>query len=94
VTETGLTLKTHVDNAHNEYLNYLVNIGAAGFAAYLSVIAVSLSSWLRKRRGTLIPALGCGLVCYWIQSFFGLGLCLVVPLVWIFMGLVNTPSEE
>lgn len=94
VAETGVTLKNHVDNAHNEYLNYLVNIGISGLLPYLFLIACSVSVWLRNRRGVLIPALGCALICYWVQSFFGLGLCLVVPLVWIFMGLLHAPLED
>lgn len=94
VAETGITLSNHVDNAHNEYLNYLVNIGAAGLLAYLALIVCSISAWLRRRYAALFPAFGCALVCYWIQSFFGLGLCIVVPLVWIFMGLLNAPLED
>jgi O-antigen ligase len=94
VPETGVTLSNHVDNAHNEYLGYLVNLGAFGLLAYLSVIACSAAAWVRKRGDVLATALGCALVCYWVQSFFGLGLCIVVPLVWLFMGLLNAPLED
>lgn len=94
VPETGMTLSNHVDNAHNEYLGYLVNIGAFGLFGYLLVIAASAAAWVRKRGGVLTPALGCALVCYWVQSFFGLGLCIVVPLVWLFMGLLNARLED
>ncbi|MEG1633315.1 MAG: O-antigen ligase family protein [Oscillospiraceae bacterium] len=90
VPESGLTLSVHVDNAHNEFLNYLVNIGLLGFLPYLALCCLSLARWLRGAA----PALGCGLLCYFIQSFFGLGLCIVVPLVWIFMGLLSAPSPS
>lgn len=88
VAETGATLRTHVDNSHNEFLNYLVNLGLFGLLPYLGLCALSLFSWLKGAS----PVFGCAVFCYLIQSFFGLGLCLVVPLVWIFMGL--TCQEE
>ena len=87
VEETGILLKNHVDNAHNEFLNYLVNTGAAGLLCYLALIALVLYALLRHGQGAVKPALCCALICYFAQSFFGLGLCLVVPLVWIFLGL-------
>lgn len=90
VPETGRTLTTHVDNAHNEFLGYLVNVGAAGLVPYLALCLTSLVRWLRG----CAPAFGAALFCYFIQSFFGLGLCLVVPIVWIFMGLLHAPGEE
>lgn len=90
VPETGRTLTAHVDNAHNEYLGYLVNVGAAGLLPYLVLCVSSLVRWLRGRA----PAFGAALFCYFVQSFFGLGLCLVVPIVWIFMGLLHAPGEE
>lgn len=94
VEASGVTLSSRVDNAHNEFLGYLVNIGALGLAAYLSVVVCSLVRVIKKRRADpLIPALGCALVCYLAQSFFGLGLCLVVPILWIIMGLICSDKE-
>ena len=89
VAESGLTLSVHVDNAHNEFLNYLVNIGAVGLLPYLALIAVCRRKWLRGA----CPAVGCALVGYFAQSFFGLGLCLVVPIVWIFLGLISAQTK-
>lgn len=85
VQESGLTLSVHVDNAHNEFLNYLVNIGVLGLLPYLALIAVCCAAWLRGS----CPAAGCALTGYAAQSFFGLGLCLIVPIAWIFLGLIS-----
>lgn len=82
--ETGLTLSTHADNAHCEPLGYLVNLGVPGFAAYLGLVVTALGRWLRGSG----PEYGSGLACYLVQSLFGLGLCLVVPVAWIYMGLI------
>jgi O-antigen ligase len=87
VSETGQTLKTRVDNAHNEYLGYLMDEGALGFAAYMALIIMTLVRWI-KRRSTPLAAIGCGMAGYWAQSFFGLGLCLVLPVIWLIWGLM------
>lgn len=90
VPETGQTLTTHADNAHCEPLGYLVNLGLLGFAAWAAVTAAALRRWLRGSG----PEYGAGLVCYLVQSLFGLGLCLVTPVAWIYMGLICSGSEE
>lgn len=84
VPETGLTLTAHADNAHCELLSYLVNLGVLGLAAYAALVLTALRRWLRGSG----PEYGAGLVCYLVQSLFGLGLCLVVPVAWIYMGLI------
>jgi O-antigen ligase len=89
VPESGLTLAVHVDNAHNEFLNYLVNLGLAGLLPYLALLTVCCRHWLRGA----CPAIGCALVGYLAQSFFGLGLCLVVPIAWIFLGLISARTK-
>ena len=91
VPETGQTLRSSVDNAHNEFLGYLVNLGAPALACYLGAMVLSLRRWVRAGgKSCLLPALGCGLLGYWVQSFFGLGLCVVVPLVWLCWGLLES----
>ena len=89
VEETGSTMSTHVDNAHCEPLGYLVNLGALGLIPYLALCAGSLRRFFRG----CAPAAGGALCCYYVQSLFGLGLCIVVPLVWIYMGLVCSGKE-
>jgi len=92
VPETGQTLTAGVDNAHNEFFGYLANIGILGLLAYLCAIAVSLKRFF-KRRDALSSALGGAVLCYWAQSFFGLGLCFVTPLMWLMWGLFCGDSE-
>lgn len=89
VEETGSTISTHVDNAHCEPLGYLVNLGALGLIPYFALCAESLRRFFRGSA----PAVGGSLCCYYVQSLFGLGLCIVVPLVWIYMGLVCSGKE-
>lgn len=93
VEETGATLTTHVDNAHCEMLGYLVNLGVLGLAPYLFLCYVNLKHFFTASGGAP-AALGGAFGCYLVQSLFGLGLCLVVPLVWIYMGLICSPQED
>jgi len=89
VAETGKTLSTYVDNAHNEYLGILANTGLASLISYLGAQILSLAGAIKKA-GT--SALGisivCSLICYWVQAFFNLGLFLVSPLMWLVWGLL------
>ena len=89
VEETGKTLSSSVDNAHNEYLGILVNTGLLSLAAYL---AAQLYSVLKAVKSASLSEFcgifACALLCYWIQAFFGLGLFLVSPLMWLFWGLL------
>lgn len=88
VPETGLTLSSFVDNAHNEYLRLLADTGALGLAAYLALLLCAFARCFRRLDGkSVCPVLLLSLLCYCIQDFFGLGLCLVSPLFWILLGL-------
>ena len=81
-------------NAHNVYLGYLVNMGVLGLIPYLAAIVCSLVTWVRRRtHGPLYPALGAAFVCCLIQDFFGLGLVLTAPMLWVVWGLLETAEE-
>ena len=93
VEETGQTLRSYVDNAHNIFLGVLLNEGVLGLAAYLATAALSLRSALRRGGPggkTLVLALLGGLV----HALFGLGLCLSEPVFWALLGLAAANKEE
>ena len=95
VPETGKTLSCFVDNAHNEYLGILVNTGLLSLLSFVFAQAACLVSVLRRKSGSkLCLPLLCGFVCYWIQAFFGLGLFIAAPFVWIFWALLAAPVKE
>ena len=87
VEETGQTLRSYVDNAHNEYLGILINTGLLSLLCHLAAQAASVIL-AAKHGGTAAKCLICGLVCYWIQAFFGLGLIIVSPFMWLCWGLL------
>ena len=88
VEETGKTLTSSVDNAHNIYLGMLVNTGIVSLLFFLGTAFASLVRAAKSRFSPVVLALGCSLFCYWIQGFFALGLFLVSPLAWIIWGLL------
>ena len=95
IEELDFTRVTYVDNAHNEYLGYLINLGVVGMTAYLAIMAFSFVRLVRSRHGTgEKTAFGCAVVCYWIQSFFGLGLCVVAPFLWILWALFESGENK
>ena len=85
----------NVTNAHNVYLGYLVNMGIVGAGLYIAALVSSMITWIKRRKdGALYPALGAALLCYCIQDFFGLGLSLTAPMMWVIWGLLETASEQ
>ena len=83
-----------VTNAHNVYLGHLMNTGILGLLGYLGIIGCSAVTWFRRRRqGAMYPALGAAILCCLIQDFFGLGLSLTVPVLWVVWGLLETRTE-
>jgi len=83
-----------VGNTHNVFLGYLVSIGLFGALAYVLGAVCSLVTWFRRRReGALFPALGSAFLCYMVQEFFGIGLCLTTPMLWVVWALLESPEE-
>ena len=84
-----------VGNTHNVYLGYLVNLGVFGAAAYAAAAVCSLVTWVRRRAdGAIYPALGAAFVCYMIQDFFGIGLCLTAPMLFVVWGLLESANTD
>lgn len=88
VEESGRTLSVRVDNAHNEYLNLWVNGGLASLLPYMGLMFATVHRWWKHRDGRYLPVLAMTLVAWWGQGLFGLGLCIVMPILWVLWGLV------
>ncbi len=88
VPETGETLRSYADNAHNVYLGALVNTGLLGLAAHLATLGYAAAEAVRRRSDPLRLSLALGLLCAALHAFFGLGLCLSEPLFWLALGML------
>ena len=83
-----------VGNAHNVYLGYLMSVGLFGGLAYAAGAVCSLVTWFRRRTDdeALYPALGSAFLCYMVQDFFSLGLCLTAPMLFVVWALLEAPG--
>ena len=94
VPETGVTLKSFVDNAHSVYLGFLADTGAAGLLAYLALILCSAIEVFKNRSDAVVLVIGAALLCGWIFDLFGLGLCLTAPILWLLWGLAGAKERR
>ena len=94
VPETGSTLQSFVDNAHNIYLTILSDTGVLGLLAYLGLLTAVFIHWLKNREDALSGALGCAVIAYSAEEFFGLGLCISAPIFWIFLPLCTVKMKS
>ena len=90
----GKVKRTGIDVAHNEFLNILYHQGVVGLIAYLGFVFCVMNALWKNRNDTAVLALGCGIVCYLVQSFFTFSMCLTSPYFWIAAGLVVGQSER
>ncbi|MCR4962520.1 MAG: O-antigen ligase family protein [Firmicutes bacterium] len=88
VPESGVTLRTVVDCAHNEYLNDLVNLGLPALLFYLTALAVTARDCLKHYRQPAVAALALAVFAYSAQAFFCFRLCVTAPLFWLAWGLL------
>lgn len=87
--ELGVTIRSKIDVAHNDYLNILVNTGLisllAYFAALTSAAALSIRSYSAQ---PIILIMGTALLSYLTQIFFSYSLCIISPFFWIASGML------
>lgn len=79
------------DNAHNEYLQYLVTVGALGLITYVIFLAAAIRRMtvcLAKGNGNKHIA-GClfAVLCYNAQALVNLNLPITAPLMWLLLSI-------
>ena len=75
------------DNAHNEYLHYLVTVGFAGLIAYLAfLISFAVRVIHRANKNQY--------VCYSAQAFVNLNLPIATPIMWMLLMLGELGIRE
>ncbi len=75
-----------LDQAHNEYLQYLMTTGIAGLSAYIGVIGSVIYTVVRKlKESTLAVALLTGLISYWMQATVNIAQPFTTPIVYVYI---------
>lgn len=76
------------DNAHNEYLHYLITVGVAGLTAYLVFLVSYIVRFIKKATGNrFIAAAVFAVICYGTQAFVNLNLPIATPVMWMLLML-------
>jgi O-antigen ligase len=79
----------NLDQAHNEYLQYLMTTGIFGLAAYLGVIGTTIYTVIKKlRESTLAVALLAALVSYWMQATVNIAQPFTTPIIYIYIACI------
>ncbi|MBQ6065560.1 MAG: O-antigen ligase family protein [Clostridia bacterium] len=87
--KTGMTF----DNAHNEFIQYLITQGILGLLSYLLFVFNAVKSGLQKGdRFRKAAALCC--VCYLAQSVVNISQAITTPLFFVFLALTQTVDES
>ena len=83
------------DNAHNEYLHYLITVGITGLIAYLAFIISFIVRVIRKAgKNQYIVAAFFAVICYSTQAFVNLNLPIATPIMWMFLMLGELGIRE
>ncbi len=75
------------DSAHNEYIQYLVTLGAAGLLSYLALMFSSIRRMWKNRTNPYVMAILFALLCYWFQATVNINQPITGPIVWTLWGL-------
>jgi len=86
---------TVYDSAHNIYLDYAVEGGILGLAAYLGMlITLAVRAWRQRRHDYMIPVLMTVAICYCAQGFFSFMNVTITPLFWALLGLLELSVRD
>lgn len=81
--------KRNLDQAHNEYLQYLLTVGIFGLVSYLLLIGSVTYAVIKKLRdNTLAIGLLSGLVAYWVQAAVNIAQPFTTPIMYIYISLI------
>ena len=79
-----------IDQAHNEYLQYLITTGAFGLLSYLSVIASVIFVVIKNlRTNTLAVGVFAALVSYWMQASVNIAQPFTTPIMYLYIAIIG-----
>ncbi len=81
------------DNAHNEYIQYLMTLGITGLSAYVGILASTIRRFIKSRHTPVTIALISAMICYILQAFVNINQAVTTPLFFAVVALLNTRSH-
>lgn len=90
---------TVYDNAHNEYLQYLVTQGLFGMLSYGGVVVTAVIAGVKKiKKSPYILGLLLAVVSYGVQAIFNVNQCITTPYMFLMtamlIGICRRATEE
>src|SRR5699024_9531850 len=84
------------DNAHNEYIQYLVTTGIIGLCTYLAIWFVFFRQLFKHRRQYSIYSKACAaaVIVYLIQAVVNINQPISTPLLFLLLGLVQGDLKQ
>lgn len=83
------------DAAHNEYINYLITIGIAGLASYLTFTGSALVRAFRSaKQNPLALVFAAPVVAYLAQAVVNIAVPIATPIFVIFVALCETAARQ
>lgn len=90
----GILIRSVIDNAHNEYLNVLVNQGLPALLCWLAALLCAAVQWIRSApRHAGVAMCGGAVLGYCIQAFFGLSSPISTPFFWLALALLHAGAS-
>lgn len=75
------------DNAHNEYLQFLITIGPIATGAYTLFLALSVRDMLKCHCSPYIVGMGFAVAGYAVQALVNINQPTSTPILWTFLGM-------
>ncbi len=86
---------TSTNAAHNEYLNYLITIGATGLITYLSVVGGTIARAIKKSfSNPLSIVCVSAVICYSVQAVVNISQPITTPLFILFVAMTEAVSRS
>lgn len=83
------------DTAHNEYIQYLLTIGAFGLVIYLTFLVTTGFTMIKKRSHSPY-IMGCffAILCYSAQALVNLNLPITTPMMWLLLSAAMSACKS
>ncbi|MBT9778347.1 O-antigen ligase domain-containing protein [Clostridium sp. MCC353] len=82
-------------SAHNEYLQYLVTIGAVGTISYITAIIGSIAAMVKRgKENPIFFAIAAAILCYSAQAVVNINTPIVTPIMFVLLAMGNAKKMK
>jgi len=90
----GTLVRSAITAAHSEYLNILVNQGLLALLAFLALPVMSVIKAYKAKANAAVSICAAAAAGYLLQAFFGVGMCINAPFLWLAMAVILAEKDE